>query len=270
MSFLDEVNNSIATNNEKHKITAELNSFIEETKKLWIEATYASLKDTILERAKKLSCSYFDGIFSLFSIEKTLPYGLYQKINEYGLSSLFDERFYTSNRDFVFSFGKLKKTHFEVDVDRSYYRKKLFFKKKITYIVQESRTELSLDSTFKEALQELIHMAEKDGIIIDTSCLFLGKWFPNIIKDDNAITLVLDDIHGSTFIENTSLPHETNARFLCNSDFDKFLTIDNMKSFYEGIRNTDFITYCNNRPKMYDKRFKSTSIVLQLKYSIRG
>lgn len=282
MSFLDDINNSIATNEDKAKIVAELNSFIEGTKRLWIEATYASLKDAVLEKAKRLSSSSFDGIFTVYSMSRHLPFDLEKKIREYGLENLFDNRFKSYLKPVHFILGDVEAHSFTVEVAHSYEKKRLFFKKKITYITNELKFETTLESTFKDALQEVISLAENDGIKIDTSSIFIGKNISNYYESSAGTVLFLNGIHSPSILESTRNRDSKYRYFLRDCDSSNVETIDNMQEFCNNQR-----LYTTANVRLYDcpaalqelsnkssmakhKNINFDAITLQLKYSIRG
>lgn len=167
MSFLDELKNSILSDDEKNQIVSTVNSFYEETKRIWLDLNYEMLKGNILRRAKKLSCVSFDWIFSVFSISRVLPEDLIKKIKEYNLNFDFLEY------DTIY-LGKVISTKKTVDEVRTRTQRGFFKTKTISYTESTEKVELSLDNDTKQMLHDLVLLAKKDGISIDTSSIFLG------------------------------------------------------------------------------------------------
>lgn len=292
MSFLDEVNSSIATNDQKNEIIAKLNAFIDETKKLYLEATYQSLKDAIMTKAKQLSSSSFDGIFTVFAMKRKISTELKRKIYEYGLLNTIDDRFVAykyGSDDIYFPLGTIKEYTVTVQETETYYKKFLFFKKEHSYTINKQKEVLCLESTFRDVINDLIHLAKNDGIHIDTSSIFLGKRISNYIDSSKGTVLFLNDLFESPPTNSTcTFFNAENHYFLRDVDSSSVKVITNMKEFCDNQR-----LYCKaetkhsyNIPHALQEMCKKdgsfgfceikysnsrfTHIALQLKYSING
>lgn len=196
MSFLDEVNNAASSENEKKQIISEADLWLDETKRTWLNTHYEILKNNILDKAKKLSCSSFDGLLPIFSMRANIPYELLHKLSEYNVNHS------RLGHGYVIHLGNIINNRKTVTEEQTRIKKVFFKSKTISYTVNVEKSEIYLDDELKEMLKNLVERAKNDGINIDTSCIYLGR--ERIL--DRKIDFFLNDID-DTLLDHNRLNH---------------------------------------------------------------